>query len=88
MTNSSTDFEKYFKMAKLKVRPLFLEETLKMINKIQEIDVSGEEPYDKFWIRTKMRKDEIVIDENVGNFQKEKRVNDFFVVSAVVKQGE
>ena len=80
-------FEKFFKMSKLKERPLCLDSVLEMIKKIETIDVSGEELYEKYWITSKTRKDTVLVDHDAQDFNKDKKLDNFFIVSAVVKNG-
>jgi Asp-tRNA(Asn)/Glu-tRNA(Gln) amidotransferase C subunit len=86
MTNE--DFNKFFKMAKLKPKNLdffinSLNQTLDMMKIIHDVNVDGEVPYEKEWISSRLREDKIVIDENIRNFGNKQ--HGFFVVPVVVK---
>lgn len=78
----SKDIDNFFKISKLKYRELKLKEVIDSINQINKIDVTGEDFYEKKWIKIKLRKDIPEIDLDSQNFGNKK--NSLFVVPAII----
>ena len=65
-------------MSKLKERDLQIDNVIKMIAKIENVDVVGYDCYKKSWIKTKLREDVIEENFNIDNFGN-------FVINKVLK---
>lgn len=76
-------FSKFFKMSKLQEKELDLDNVLKMIEIINEVDTSGEEFYEKDWIKMKLRDDKDYIDHSLDNFGKRK--DGYYVLTSIMK---
>ena len=73
----------FFRMSKLDYQNLNIEDVLSVIETIKEVDTTGEVCYEKFWIKNKMRGDDVIEDLEIQNFGKKE--GNLFVLPKVLE---
>jgi len=81
--NEKVNLGNFFRMSKLEYQNLNIEDVLSVIETIKEVDTTEEVCYEKFWIKSKMREDNIIEDLEIQNFGKKE--GNLFVLPKVLE---